>query len=476
MRTTKSSNLGVRASAKALRRGCSIVVAGLFCLLAWPAASRAQQDAAKPADPPKVFFTFRPGPSQAEGLSFSGGTGLIRGVTPDTLRPGKWAIGALEMNFDRNPGDIDFFQYSFQFAIGVTKRTEVFVSGMPVLRTNAVNLDAVDYPVPPLDLFIDTYPTVANRSQPYFLFPPDVPYKTYNIPTVHLNPPSHGVFSHAPGPFMVGGKVNVLSEKRGDRLGLAVQGYVEIPTEHPVGNTMKGTTLNGVPGTVNTGFRVAVAKRLKGAQVLGNVGYKWAGTPSLGGMRIQYVDSSRVGTSGFLVGAPVNIPLKLYDELSFTAGTRVPIFNIVGNQSWFIAEFTYTRYVGSGISLQRLIHPAEVRVGVQGEIPTSRGLMIGVAWQYPLNNAGDLGTRFSNFVSPDGKGDINFGELVDPQLASVVGAYFAQNGVTLPAYTSKMFATNNAAFDGWRNVKTGPQPVTAQGNNAIVAFISWQFR
>ena len=63
-----------------------------------------------------------------------------------------------------------------------------------------------------------------------------------------------------------------------------------------------------------------------------------------------------------------------------------------------------------------------------------------------------------------------------PALASAVGAYFAQNGVALDANTSKVFATNNAAFDGWRNVKTGAQPVVAAGNNAVVAFITWRFR
>jgi hypothetical protein len=39
-----------------------------------------------------------------------------------------------------------------------------------------------------------------------------------------------------------------------------------------------------------------------------------------------------------------------------------------------------------------------------------------------------------------------------------------------------VFATNNAAFDGWRNVKTAAQPVVAAGNYAVVAFITWRFR
>ena len=75
--------------------------------------------------------------------------------------------------------------------------------------------------------------------------------------------------------------------------------------------------------------------------------------------------------------------------------------------------------------------------------------------------------RTTNFRTPDGRGDVNFGQFVDPALASTVGAYFARNGVALDANTGKVFATNNAAFDGWRNVKTAAQPVVAAGNNAL---------
>ena len=45
----------------------------------------------------------------------------------------------LEMNYDRNPGDVDVMKFGFQFAIGVTKRIEAFVDYVPVMRANAVN-------------------------------------------------------------------------------------------------------------------------------------------------------------------------------------------------------------------------------------------------------------------------------------------------------------------------------------------------
>ncbi len=412
----------------------------------------------------------------AQGLSYGGGTGLIRGVTPDTLEPGNFAVSALEMNNDRNPGDIDIMKFGFQFAIGVTKRIEAFVDYVPWLRTNAVNLDPLAYPVPPLDLVIDTYPTPANRTEPYFLFAQEVPYKSYDVPTVRVIPPSWGAFSQSTGDVTVGGKVNLLSERRGAPLGLAVHGSVAIPTENPEGNTANWAKLAGVPGGVNASVRLAVEKVLKKVQVVGNVGYIFVGTPKLGGMRIQYVDSSREGTPGFIVGQPQTVPLKLHDQLSLIGGARVPVFRLGTAQTWAVGELSYDRFVGSGTSVERVLNMTEVRLGLQAEIPGYHNLIIGVAWQYPLTDMGNGDVRTTNFKTPDGRGDVNFGQFVDPALASTVGAYFARNGIALDANASKVFATNNAAFDAWRNVKTDARPVVSMGNSAGLAFITWRFR
>jgi hypothetical protein len=438
------------------------------------------QGSARPAEASQGGGAAAPTPSEpkwpAQGLSFAGGTGLIRGVTPDTLEPGRWAVGAFEMNYDRNPGDVDVMKFGFQFAIGVTKRLEAFVDYVPVLRANAVNLDPLAYPVPPLDLIVDTYPTAASRTEPYLLFAPETPYKTYDVPTTRVIPPSWGAFSSSSGDVTIGGKVSLLSERRGNALGLGVHGYVAVPTEKPEGNTANWSHLAGVAGGVDVGVQVVAEKLIKRVQVVGNVGYRFVGSPELPAMRVYYVDSSRAGTPGFIVGQPKTVPLELHDQLSFTGGARVPVFKIVTAQMWALGELSYTGLVGSGTPVERVINVTEVRLGIQGEIPGYHNLLFGAAWQRPVSDMGNGDTRTTNFRTPDGRGDINFGQLVDPALASTVGAYFAQNGVTLGANTSKVFATNNAAFDGWRNVKTGAQPVVAAGNNAIVAFITWRFR
>ncbi|HET9129418.1 MAG TPA: hypothetical protein VFO86_00635, partial [Terriglobia bacterium] len=95
-----------------------------------------------------------------------GGTGLLQAISPYTLSPGIAAVGASVTNYDRDPGDIDFFQYGIQGAVGLPKRMEFFVRTMPWFRVNSANLNPLTFPVPPLDLFVDTYPTSAERSGP----------------------------------------------------------------------------------------------------------------------------------------------------------------------------------------------------------------------------------------------------------------------------------------------------------------------
>ncbi len=68
-------------------------------------------------------------------ITSSGGTGLVQAVSPYTLGAGEGAVGPSVMNFDRDPGDIDIFEFGFQGAVGLPKRTEFFVRVMPWLSS-----------------------------------------------------------------------------------------------------------------------------------------------------------------------------------------------------------------------------------------------------------------------------------------------------------------------------------------------------
>ncbi len=466
----------------------SIVVIGVFIAgmaLTLPSPARAQgADAANanadPADPaPKPPASTIPSADPRSyrpsdfNLSVLGGRGLLQTRSPYTLGAGKFAVGGSALNFDRNPGDVDFFNFGFQIALGISRRAEVFLRASPVVRTNSVGQDPVGFPVPPLTQFVDTYPTSATRLGPQFLFAQEVPFKSYDAWNVIIDPPGHGAFGQSSGDIVIGGKFNVLSEDRRNRFGLGVRGYVEIPTETPNDGSKHWRQFTGVSGKTNTGVELLAAKRFRYTELLVNVGYKHVGDPSRG-LEVQYVDSSRTEPGEFLVGPPQEVKLDLHDQLAFSMGLSLPAFAIMRQQVWFIGEFDYTRYIASGMPVERLVHPVEMRLGLQVNFPWYKALALGMAFQLLFNDAGDGDMRTTFLRTPDGRGDINFSENVDPALAAEVGAFFTSRGASVPTSGSTVFSTNNAAFDGWRNINTGPQRIVAQGGGNILAFITWR--
>jgi hypothetical protein len=415
-------------------------------------------------------------------LSVRGGAGLIAAVSPYTLAPWEIGTGGSVMNFDRNPGDIDFFEYGLQVAVGLPGHVELFLRGSPILRTNSVNQDPLSYPVPPLDLVVDTYPTPALRAQPYFLFAQEVPYKSYYLNGVHIQPPGHGAFGSSSGGYSFGGKVTLFSEDEGHPFGFGIRAYAEVPSEHPSYNTTEWRKVAGVSGKTDVGADLLFAKIIGRAQLLTNVGYEHVGDPTRG-LRIQYIDSSKWNDidpatgapASILVGAPVESKLDLRDQLMSTVGTALPAFNAHGLQFWLLSELSYTRYIGGATRVERLVHPLEMRLGIQANVPKFPSLSLGAAWQLLINDAGNGTTRQTTFVTPDGRGDINFSDNVDPGLSETYTQMLEQRGVSFTDKSSRMLSTNNAQFDASRNVPTGNRPVVAMGGGNILGFITYRF-
>ena len=377
------------------------------------------------------------------------------------------------MNFDRNPGDVDFFEYGFQAALGVGGRAELFLRASPFLRTNSVNQEPFGYPVPPLDLFVDTYPNVALRAQPYFLYAQEVPFKSYHVDGVWIDPPGHGAFGSSSGDIGIGVKVNLLSEDRDEAFGFGIRGYVEIPTEQPMYNTLDWRRMAGVSGQTDVGAELLFGKRLGVAELIVNVGYEHVGDPDRG-LRVQLVDSSKLGTPGFLVGAPIETGLDLHDQLSFTSGTSLRAFNVNGMQFWMIGEISYTRYVAGGTAVERLVHPGEMRLGIQTNAPKFPRVSLGAAWQLLFNDAGHGTVRQTMFQTQDGRGDINFTEGVDPERSAAYLALFAAHGATFSSNSSKVFSTNNPLFDASRNIPSGNTSVVGMGGGNILGWVTWR--
>jgi len=327
--------------------------------------------------------------------------------------------------------------------------------------------------VPPLDLIVDTYPTLAVRPQPYFLFAQEVPFKSYYLNSVSIEPPGHGAFGSSSGDVTLGAKLNLLSQDAGSRIGIGVRWYVEIPTEPAGYNVEDWRRAAGGSGKADIGADLLIARRFSGLEILLNAGYKHVGDPDEG-LRVQLVDSSQWGTPGFIVGPPVETKLDLKDQVILNAGTSMRAFDVGGMQFWLLGELGYTRYVGGGTPVERLVHPFEGRLGIQANAPKFPRVSIGAAWQLLFNDGGNGTARRSHFQTPDGKGDINFTNQVDWELAAEVVDAFTSQGVTFRDRSSRVFATNNPEFDRWRNVPSGDTPVVALGGGNILGFITWR--
>ena len=407
------------------------------------------------------------------GLSDRGGIGLIVVGSPYTLGAGEFAVALNAMNYDRHPGDVDIAEGMVQIGVGVSDSVELFFGFSLGMRTNSVNQDPLNWPVPPLDLFVDLYPTSAARTEPLFLYAQEVPYKTYDYQTVNIDPPGNGAHSRSRGNYLLGLKWNLLSEDRGNAFGFGIRPYVELAGETPGYNTAGWRDKAGLSGKTDIGMDFLLAKTGGPTETVINVGYEHVGDPQRG-LRVQMVNSGAPTMDGFLVGEPIEAILDLRDRASFHIGFTAPVFKMGPSDMWFIGEFSYLRYIGGGTATERLVHPAEIRLGLQYNFAFARAIDFGFAWQLLLNDAGDTGQRLTNFLTPDGRGDINFGELVDAQLSEEVTRYFLERGATFSEGSSRVFATNNPAFDTWRNISTEPQLVVGQGGGAALFWVSWR--
>ena len=363
-------------------------------------------------------------------FSANGGQGLVLSSSPYTLRSSEVGLGLAILNFDRDPGDIDFVRFGVQGAVGLPGRTEFFFRVTPRLRTDAINLDPLRFPVPPLDLIVDLYPNEALRPEPHFLLAQELPYKTYFIPPGTQGDQALAPFGRSSGDTVLGFKFNLLNRSRSGRPGLGVQAYVELPTEEPTFNSGAWRTKAGVSGERDFGFDLLLSQEVREAEFLFNLGYKRVGDPE-SGTRVQFVNSGAVRPEDFWVGFGGESKLDLKDEIRLVGGASFPAFHVLRHQAWFVGEFFYKRFVGSGTPVQSVVHPLDSLVGLQINPNPIPWLSFGAGWLLHWNSAGKGGERSSPFLTPDGRGDINFTELVDLDTAGPVIEFLKNRGVTL---------------------------------------------
>jgi outer membrane protein OmpA-like peptidoglycan-associated protein len=220
--------------------------------------------------------------------AYEGETGLFHMPTAYTLAKGKAAFSLFRDNLDRDPKDVDISIHGVSLAYGATSRLEIFGSfGLQ----NRVDADALFQTG-----FVNDYPFVTN------------PWQT-------------GV-----GDVRLGAKYKFLDDYRGDAVGLALRGYVKLPTA----DEAKGLGT----GKFSGGGDLVLSKSLnRSADIHASIGYQINSDP----------DGANIGNA-FKWGLGLNVPacrtLQLQADLtgSSYSGASVkqtnPVDLVIGPVFW----------------------------------------------------------------------------------------------------------------------------------------------
>jgi outer membrane protein OmpA-like peptidoglycan-associated protein len=166
--------------------------------------------------------------------TYTGDTGLFRLGSAYTLPKGKASFSLFRDNYDRDPKDVDVSIHGLSVGFGATSRLELFGS---VGLQNRVNTDARFQ-----GGFVNDYPFAGTAA----------------------TAPS---WQTGVGDVKLGAKFKLLDDYSGDGIGLAVRGFVKLPTA----DEAKGLGT----GKASGGADVIVSKTLnRGADIHASIGYQ----------------------------------------------------------------------------------------------------------------------------------------------------------------------------------------------------------
>ncbi len=187
-----------------------------------------------------------------------GSTGLFNLSVADTFRQGEFAISVNAHKFNRDPGQIDYTIFPVSFTVGLTDRIELFGSMEAYKRVNAD--DIVVNKILPRGALV---PAVLNNNQPGGVvgFYNESPYMDVG-------------FGDGSGDLWAGVKFNLLSERHGGPVGLAVQPIVKFHVTNDRQHLLRGLT----SGATDGGFDMILSKNIAGGgTVTFNGGLLFAG-------------------------------------------------------------------------------------------------------------------------------------------------------------------------------------------------------
>ena len=148
--------------------------------------------------------------------TYEGTTGLFHLPSAYTLPKGKFSFQLFRDNIDRDPKDVDFSIHGLSLGVGLTNKLELF--GNFGLQ-NRVDSDALFQAGAPNDLPYVRLPWVTGT-----------------------------------GDVKLGLKYNILNDYMGDAVGLAIRGYVKIPTADEADGLGTGKTSFGADLILSKGL------------------------------------------------------------------------------------------------------------------------------------------------------------------------------------------------------------------------------
>jgi outer membrane protein OmpA-like peptidoglycan-associated protein len=308
----------------------------------------------------------------------TGGTGLFTVYDASTLKRGEFNLGVFYNNFDRDPGNVDISQQILSGGLGLTNRLEFFaatifrqqltseqrqeISGflLPNVRVPGTPAGPVvlgsgsSAGAPFVGLIGPSLINVSNSGALVGGVLPGLPQTgtgfvgaganrrvAGRIPGFLNDFPFFGNSEYATGNTTIGLKFRLTSPE--SRLGLALVGFVDIPTTldnelFRRNRTSLSSLINGSgAGSPDFGGLLVVSPRIGRATISGNLGAVKTGDPEAGG--IKFIDRR----NKFIASVGVDVPVNQYVQ--------------------FISELTSNVYFGSGTPNLNPVNPLDLTIG-----------------------------------------------------------------------------------------------------------------
>jgi outer membrane protein OmpA-like peptidoglycan-associated protein len=173
--------------------------------------------------------------------TWKGSTGLFNLYLADTLRQGEYTLGVSSLKFNREPGDLDFSLFPVSATVGVHDRVELFASYEVYKRVHAEQI---------------MVNKVHNRTDPL----PAARLKNGKVAWYNDAPLMDVGFGDGSGDLWTGIKFNLLSERRGSAVGLALQPIARFHLTNNREHLARGLT----SGATDYGIDAILSKNLVG--------------------------------------------------------------------------------------------------------------------------------------------------------------------------------------------------------------------